>query len=270
MNNPAKTKNISDVIMSCYTDNARKYSHMVRFHSLVYVFSGELLLEERGKQTSIRAGECVFIRRDHRVKMIKQPLGDEQFRAIWFTFQRNALREYFGKMTDREIPQNPSQIELSVMKITHRPELDSLFQSLTPYFDNDMEPLEEVIKMKEQEALLYLLNMDERFYRCLFDFTEPWKIDLMEFMENNYMYELSLEDIASFTGRSLATFKRDFARLSDLSPQKWIVRKRLEAAYTKIKEEGKKPSEVYSEVGFKNRTHFYNAFKRKYGFSPGN
>lgn len=29
-----------------------------------------------------------------------------------------------------------------------------------------------------------------------------------------------MEEIASYTGRSLATFKRDFAKVSDLTPQK--------------------------------------------------
>ena len=36
------------------------------------------------------------------------------------------------------------------------------------------------------------------------------------------------------TGRSLATFKRDFAKVSDLTPQKWIIRRRLEAAHELI------------------------------------
>ena len=84
------------------------------------------------------------------------------------------------------------------------------------------------------------------------------------------MYELSIEEIAEFTGRSLASFKRDFSKLSDLPPQKWLIKKRLEVAYNKIKEDRRKPSDVYIEVGFKNRTHFYNAFKRQYGVSPGN
>ncbi len=31
-------------------------------------------------------------------------------------------------------------------------------------------------------------------------------------MNENYMYEFSMEEIAHYTGRSLATFKRDFKR----------------------------------------------------------
>lgn len=270
MNNSAIVKTYSNLILSCYADNARKYSHYVKFHSLVYIVSGELLLEENNEQISIRKGECVFIRRDHRVKMNKQPLGEEQFKAIWFTFRRNSLRDFFNGLDKSTIPKITDTHDLSIVKIAPRPEFASLFNSLIPYIDSSTDPTEDVLKLKEQEGLHALLNMDKKFYSTLFDFTEPWKIDLMDFMNENYMCELSMEEIAEFTGRSLATFKRDFAKLSDLPPQKWLINKRLEIAYNKIKEDGKKPSDVYIEVGFKNRTHFYNAFKRQYGISPGN
>lgn len=32
------------------------------------------------------------------------------------------------------------------------------------------------------------------------------------------MYDFSMEDLATFTGRSLATFKRDFKKISTLTP----------------------------------------------------
>ena len=82
------------------------------------------------------------------------------------------------------------------------------------------------------------------------------------------MEDLTMEQIAVFTGRSLATFKRDFKKISNLTPQKWLIKKRLETAYIKLKEEGQKVQDVYLEVGFKNASHFSTAFKKQYGTSP--
>src|SRR5690606_5359229 len=96
----------------------------------------------------------------------------------------------------------------------------------------------------------------------------PWKIDILEFLNDHYMDDLTMEQIAAYTGRSLATFKRDFQKVSNLSPQKWLIKKRLEVAYVKLKEEGKKVQEVYVEVGFKNPSHFSTAFKKQYGVPP--
>ena len=71
-------------------------------------------------------------------------------------------------------------------------------------------------------------------------------------MNKNYMYEFTLEELAHYTGRSLATFKRDFKKISSLTPEKWLIRKRLEVAYAMMKEGGRRIVDVYAEVGFKN------------------
>jgi AraC-like DNA-binding protein len=82
------------------------------------------------------------------------------------------------------------------------------------------------------------------------------------------MYDLSAEDMANFTGRSLAAFKRDFRKISNLSPRKWLIQKRLEVAQMKIKNENRKVSEVCFEVGFKDLSHFSKAYKKAFGTAP--
>lgn len=102
----------------------------------------------------------------------------------------------------------------------------------------------------------------------LFDFVEPWKIDILDYLNENYMCDLSMKEIASYTGRSLATFKRDFAKVSDLTPQKWIIRRRLEAAHDLIRSGKKKVTEACFDVGFKNLSHFSKVYKEIYGVAP--
>lgn len=168
-------------------------------------------------------------------------------------------------MNKTEIPKSVPISDKKVFKLNPSPTIESLFQSLTPYFDSNIKPTEGVTHLKLLEGIYALLNSSEQF---LFDFADPWKIDLLEFLNENYMQEFSMEQIAAFTGRSLATFKRDFKKISSLTPQKWLINKRLEMAYIKLKEEKKKVQEVYSEVGFKNLSHFSTAFKKQYGIPP--
>lgn len=87
----------------------------------------------------------------------------------------------------------------------------------------------------------------------MFDFAEPWKIDILDFLNKNYMCHLLIEEIAAYTGRSLAAFKRDFRKISDLPLQRWIMQKRLNVAYERIKNEGENIGDVCFDVGFKNR-----------------
>ncbi|MGE5456780.1 MAG: AraC family transcriptional regulator, partial [Methanococcaceae archaeon] len=198
--------NYSDIFFSYYFTKDTKCVKMVKEHTLVYVYSGELLVEERSKKTRIRGGECVFLRRDNRVSLTKQPKGEELFKAIFMIFNRNFLREFYQTMDKKHLPVEAEKHKPSVIKLPPTPDITSLFQSMTPYFDTSIKPADEIMKLKLHEGVYSLLNIDNRFYPGLFDFTEPWKIDILDFMDENYMFDLAIEEIASFTGRSLATF----------------------------------------------------------------
>jgi AraC-like DNA-binding protein len=263
-----KTLSYSGIFLSCFADYSEKCIHSTPEHVLVYLYSGEQVIEDRNKKIKLQAGDCAFIRRDHRLKMYKNSKGEDLYKGISLTFKRNVLRDFYSKMNKSEIPKAVKTSDKTVFKLDRSPAIESLFQSLTPYFDNSIKPTEGVTHLKLLEGIYALLNSDEQLYPILFDFAEPWKIDLLEFLNGNYMEELSMEQIASFTGRSLATFKRDFKKISSLTPQKWLIKKRLEMAYIKLKEESKKVQDVYMEVGFKNPSHFSTAFKKQYGIPP--
>jgi AraC-like DNA-binding protein len=97
---------------------------------------------------------------------------------------------------------------------------------------------------------------------------EPGKIDLKDFMEKNYMFNLTAAKFGYLTGRSLTTFKRDFKITFNNTPEKWLTQKRLELAHYQIFEKKRRPSDVYLDVGFENLSHFSFAFKKQFGYNP--
>lgn len=263
-----KTLSYSGIFLSCFSDYSEKCIHATPEHVLVYLYSGEQIIEDRNKKIKLKAGDCAFIRRDHRLKMYKNSKDEELYKGISLTFNRTVLRNFYNKMNKSEIPKEIKISEKTVFKLEPNPAIESLFQSLIPYFDSNVKPTESITQLKVLEGIYTLLNSNELLYPILFDFAEPWKIDLLEFLNDNYMEDLTMEQIALFTGRSLATFKRDFKKISKLTPQRWLIKKRLETAYIKLKEEGQKVQDVYVAVGFKNASHFSTAFKKQYGTSP--
>lgn len=267
--NKSSVFSYSDIAFTYFNNDESRCFHTSREHSLVYVYSGEMLLEEAGQgETRVHRGECAFIRRDHRILMTKKPNGDEPYQGIFMMFKRNFLRDLYRELDKKTLPLNVQKCDVSVIKLPPTPDITGLFRSLIPYFDVSIKPSEEMMNLKLMEGVHSLLNIDKQFYPCLFDFTAPWKIDIMEFLDNNYMYDLAVEDMACFTGRSLASFKRDFKKISDLSPEKWLIEKRLNVAFDKIRNEGQKASDVCFEVGFKSLAHFSTSFKKLFGYPP--
>lgn len=262
--------NYSDVFFCYHSAKSRVFDKFMNFHYLIYIYSGEMLVTQNKNTTVVRKGECVFLHRDQRILVVKQPSPDgEEYRGVFLVFRRNFLKSKMGILAgyaseffeDRQMDVPP------IIRVPLKPNLKSLFLSLEPYFNSDIKPTPELMELKLYEGLLALLQTDRIYYKYLFNFHQSYKIDIEEFMNENYMYDMSLNKLAHSTGRSLTSFKRDFKKISSLSPEKWIINKRLEEAYNLIVNHHKKASEVYLQVGFKSLAHFSRAFKEKYGIN---
>ncbi|MBQ7442448.1 MAG: helix-turn-helix transcriptional regulator [Bacteroidaceae bacterium] len=94
------------------------------------------------------------------------------------------------------------------------------------------------------------------------------KIDLLDFMQKSYRLDYSMTEFAKASGRSLSTFKRDFRKISELSPERWLTDYRLRSAVELLRR-GRRVSDACFDVGFKNVSHFSAIFKRKFGVTPG-
>lgn len=261
--------NYWDIVYSCFVPHEMLSEYRMPVHALIYVYSGEMVVYDNGHTLKVGKDNYVFIKRDHLVKLLKHTVQDAPYKAISIRFERNLLRDFFKTIDKTTLPKETRRIRKSALLLPQTPALQSLFLSLFPYTNANVKPKDEIIHLKIQEALYCLLDTDERFYPTLFDFSETWKIDLLPFMEANYTQDMTLNEFATYTGRSLATFKRDFAKISDLSPEKWLIKKRLDKAFELLSNGNTKPSDVYMTVGFKNRSHFSSAFKRQFGITPG-
>ena len=260
--------NYNNVFISFFYDGSTACIHRSREYAMNYVYSGEMVLDNGEKEIHVGKGECVFIPRDHHITLYKRPLDGEKYCGIFLNFTRNFLRELFPVVGHGQLPPDAPRLRPEVIKLPPTAEITSLFSSMTPYFNPEVKPQDDVMHLKLQEGLLALLHIDPRFATMLFDFNEPWKIDILDFMNRNYMHEFTLEELAHYTGRSLATFKRDFKKVSNLTPEKWLIRKRLDAAYALMQEGGRKIADVCTQVGFKNQSHFSTAFKKQFGIAP--
>ncbi len=261
--------NYSDVFFSYFSDGETLCDIKSAVHQLIYVFSGEIIVAiGEQKKLKVPAGKCVFIKKDHRVRFTKRPVNNEPYKSIAILFDRNFLRQFYQNLDQNSFPDKTKSLTSGALILPESAAIESIFTSLFPYLQSAEKPIDEVMQLKIKEAIVTLLHLSPRFYPTLFDFTEPWKIDILDFLNENYKYELSMEEIAQYTGRSLATFKRDFKKISDLTPQKWLQKKRLEKAHELLQTKHIKIGELYLEVGFKNRSHFATAFKKEFGKVP--
>lgn len=255
------------ISFSCIHNASIKETFSLSDHALVFLSSGSLDISKEDRTISMSPGESVFIRKDCAVTLTKSMGADgSPFKSVMITFERKFLLRYFRKIRAEQVSAERSSS--SVLMIPPRPDTTSLFTSLMPFFWSEDKPGEEWVDGKKTEGLDCILRTDRNVYASLFDFSGRWKIDLADFMEKNYMLNLSLDEYANYTGRSLSSFNRDFRKIYGELPQKWLIKKRLEAARKLLSEKPSRVQDVMDEVGFTNLSHFSRVYKAAYGHSP--
>lgn len=253
------------ILYSCYTNISREGEQFVAEHLFSYQLAGTLLLHDGEREYVLPAGTFRLLKRNHLMKFSKQLSEDGDYKSLSVYFDQATLRAFSLEYGYQATPQLPGPV---VLELAPSALYTSYLTSLQPYQQLQQAGSEALLALKVREALLLLLQATPEVKDVLFDFSEPGKIDLAAFMEKNFHFNVSLSRFAYLTGRSLATFKRDFEKLFQLSPSRWLVRRRLQEAYYQLKEKGKTPVEVYLAVGFEDLSHFSFAFKKAYGLAP--
>jgi AraC-like DNA-binding protein len=251
-------------IASCYMSPSLGTEQFIPDHCFMYLVSGSMLVYDGHKEYKIQSGDYGIGRRNHLAKYIKQP-EDGAFKKIFILFQQDFLKTFkdtYGFTAEG------SKTVGAIIPLAKDRLVKNFMESIIPYFNEDGVMEEQFLDIKRTELLLVLLKVNPELANVFFDFTSPEKINLEEFMNRNYRFNVSIERFAYLTGRSLSAFKRDFEKIFHTTPRHWLVQKRLEEAYHLIDKNGKKPSEIYLDLGFENFSHFSFAFKKLFGHPP--
>ena len=84
----------------------------------------------------------------------------------------------------------------------------------------------------------------------------------------NIFKDISVETLAELTNRSLTSFKKEFKRLFDAPPHRWIIEQRLDRAKIMLASTSRTVSEIGAECAFTNISHFIKLFKQRYNQTP--
>jgi AraC family transcriptional regulator, exoenzyme S synthesis regulatory protein ExsA len=233
-------------------------------HGLCQIISGKLQVVDAGQSKIFGPGDLLFYRKNFLARVIKLNDGLFPFRSITVMFDRNTLAQ-FSRQYNLGY-EEPFPDKNAVIKLNSSLLLENYFQTLLPYFETPLP--DQLVNLKRQEALKLLLQINPAFKNILFDLDQPGKTDLEAFMQQNFSFNVEMKTFAYLSGRSLATFKRDFEKIFHTTPNRWLLERRLQEAHYLIREKKKRPSEVYHEVGFDTLAHFSHAFKQFYGVNP--
>jgi AraC-like DNA-binding protein len=253
-----------EIKLSCYDDKFFKSEIVFEQHMLIWFISGETKIVQAESTHTFKTGDIFLIPRNKPATVINYPKDGLPHKTVVMLLTTKILRDFY---TNISITVKTSPVPV-IKSYNNHPLLESCLASLIPYFDVEGTFPENLALLKITEAISILRTIDPTIDSVLANFEDPHKVELVSFMEKNYMFNMPLEKFGYLTGRSLTTFKRDFKKAFNTTPQKWLTQKRLELAHYELAEKKKKAVEVCYETGFENLSHFSFAFKKHFGYAP--
>lgn len=269
MINPIEIEIVPGVIFyAYYSSRYKEKAWFVEHNTLVMQVSGRFELETSSQSASIEKGQIILVRKNQLAQLTKNPMEEGQYQTIVVFLQEEMLRTI---ALEEQIPEMPKYSGTKNIIIPGNDYLRGFFLSVAPYVQNPERNFPQGISfLKVREAVQLLLQAMPQLREFLFDFSDPYKVDLEKFMHSNYHFNVPIEKFARLTGRSLAGFKRDFQKVFNQSPRQWLQEKRLNEALYLIEKKHLKPSSIYLDLGFESLSHFSHSFKKKFGKSPSN
>ena len=253
-----------NILYSCTDEKESGSESLVSEHVISFILSGRIQFYVNQVLVEYKAGQMALLRKNLLLRSFKYPANDgKPFQSLNVFLAQESLRK-FGAA--HNVAATGVYNDGPIFDLSNDIFIKGYFDSLVPYFNTDVPLTEHLADLKTYEAIELVLR-HKKLQNLLLDFSVPHKADLEAFMSQNYAYNIPMSRFALLTGRSLATFKRDFKKIFHNSPEKWIVQKRLEAAHFLIAQKKQPPSAVFQDVGFENFSHFSTAFKKKFGYN---
>jgi AraC-like DNA-binding protein len=232
-------------------------------HVFLYVTAGTIYGYDGSKTYTLQQGEYCLVRKN-RLARYNSEKGTA-FHRVFFCFEEAFIRAFQEKY---QLKPTTFTTNDTFLQIIPNEMIPAFIQSLQPYTDSNGRLLPAFEDVKYEELMIILLRIQPELAGLFFDYATPAKINLEEFMQRNYKFNVTTERFAYLTGRSLSAFKRDFKAIFNETPNHWLIKRRLQEAYVLIEQEHKKASEIYIDLGFEDLSHFSLAFKKLFGLRP--
>lgn len=232
----------------------------------VYVLEGKKIWHTPTGSHELTKGTCVFVRKGAN---IVEQFFDAEFCILLFFVSDEFICETLRPLTLKAPP--TIEKHQPVFAVQADATITAFMHAMLPYFTQNPQPEKTLLELKFRELLLNVAHNPHNreaisYFRSLLN--EPAAVSLRKIMEDNFPYNLKLEQYAQLCNRSLSAFKRDFQKIYGQTPGKWLLERRLAHAKMLLMKADLSVSEIAYDSGFENLSHFSRAFREHFGAPP--
>ena len=237
-------------------------------HSVVYVVSGQKKWITPTSEYLVKENQSIFVRKG---AFKNQQYFEEGFCVLMFFMKDDFIK--------RCVEEDIRGETLALKKITYpdfiyriniSDSLNTLYHSFFSYLKQGNKIPQKIIELKFREMLLNICSdgNNSEIKNMLYTLSKNANGSIEQIMEEQYIYNLKIDEFARLCGRSISSFKREFKKLYKTTPGKWLLTKRLNLASNLILNTDFTIQQICYDCGFESDSHFIRSFKNKFGFTP--
>lgn len=233
-------------------------NHFHDYYVIGFIENGKRHLSCKNKQYTIEAGDLVLFNPDdnHTCEQIDGRTLD--YRCI--NIKEDVMKKVAFEITGRDYLPYFKEVVL------FHNELVSSLREL------HLMIMQEEKDLKKEELFLFIIEQLISEYSDLVSETTEQEVNteiktVCDFLENNYMKNVTLNELSNLTGLSKYYLLHSFTKQKGISPYNYLQTIRIGKA-KKLLEQGVTPIDVAFKTGFTDQSHFTNFFKKFIGLTP--
>jgi len=233
-----------------------------------FITSGKKMWRTIYHDYVVEEGDILFIKKGAN---LTHQFFDDKFCAIFFFIPDNFIKSFLQKnATLLDTSQKQLSNQDAVLKIQSNQLLENYCESIYSYLTLDEKPNRELLRLKFEELLLsFCINQE---YLDLADYfislCQDQQYHMSRIMEENFAYNLKIEDYAQLCHMSLSKFKKSFKEYYNTTPGKWLKQRKLDLAIHRLLHTDLPINQLSFECGFEDPSHFIRVFKSNYKTTP--
>jgi AraC family transcriptional regulator, exoenzyme S synthesis regulatory protein ExsA len=208
-------------------------------------------LENQGERYSIPANSLIVT--DNHARLVNKSS------AVLMDFHSSSLQQLYTEVEQLLEKKNGSQFTLEKVKVVRAEEkvIDLLISLSQLSASNFL-----------QFCYVYCLNMERDYFSDLLRQGVSGRMDFCEYIENSFLEQLSVAELAENFDLPLRKFNQLFQDTYGKPAKRWLLERRLEHARELLINTPMRIIDIALECGFSNHAHFTDTFRRHFSCNP--
>lgn len=236
----------------------------------VYVLKGRCLNHTETDLLDIKNNQAVLAKSGNSIFKTLTHNNSDNYEAISIRFHKDILSKIYINEQSSFFEQSKTPLNTNSVSIKNHPLIDEYIQSIIPYFNNKNLLNDDllILKIKELITLLLHTKSSPRVIEIMSNLFEEKTFEFRTIINAHIFSSITIKELAQLTHMSLSSFKKEFKRIFNDTPQKYIINKRIEKVAETLQYSSKSLSNIAYDCQFSTLAHMSRVFKQKYGISP--